>query len=295
MNRTEFAPTSLALLAAVLWGFWWIPIRYLNEVGLLGAFAGLALNVGAGFFLLVWVLLGSGLQGLTWRSGLGALLVGMAVTSYATAISYTDVVRVVLLFYLAPAWSTIIECMFMGRRWDWRSLVALGLSFSGMLLILGDDVSATSLNGGDALALLSGLCWSVGAALVFSSRPVGTPLLSFAAVFGAAITGSMTVLAETWMDLPTPEISRVAEAVPIILATGGIYLAPIFAISLWSARKLPPALLSFLLSAEIVSGVASSAILLDERFGWVEMAGATCVALGAGVEFLLPSRTRRNS
>ena len=107
-THARAGPVLLALVAAVMWGLWWAPIRLLEETGLPGAWPGIAMNLGALPLLAVVVVLWSGKGRLTARALTGAALVGVAVTLYASALTLTDVVRAVLLFYLAPAWSTAI-------------------------------------------------------------------------------------------------------------------------------------------------------------------------------------------
>ncbi len=293
MIRDRLFPTSVALVSAVLWGLWWIPIRYLNDIGLPGSVAGFAINLGALPFIVLLVLFVRRGWKLPLRAAIGAVLAGVAITTYATALAYTDVVRVVLLFYLAPAWSTLIECVFMGRRWSWQSLVAISMSLLGMMLILGGGLSPHDVGAGEVMAILSGLAWSVGAALLFSSGKFETGAAALVAIVVAVATSGLAMLVEFGADLPASGVEVNELTAPVVLLSGGLYFAPMIVLTLWSARLLPPALLSFLLSAEIISGVGSSAALLDEHFGLVELAGTICIAGAAVIEFLLPVRVRK--
>ena len=67
---------------------------------------------------------------------------------------------------------------------------------------------------------------------------------------------------------------------------GAIYVLPILALTLWSAQRLSPAVISFLLTAEILSGVFSGVLLLDEPFGPMQMAGACLIFMAALSEVL---------
>jgi len=51
-------------------------------------------------------------------------------------------------------------------------------------------------------------------------------------------------------------------------------------------------MMSFLLTLEIIAAVASSALLLGERFGLVELLGTTLIIAGALVEFVRVNRHR---
>lgn len=286
--QARFGVILLALGAAVMWGLWWIPVRYIEDLGLGGAWATLAMALGALPVILLGAVTDRSLLRLTPKAILGAFLVGIAITLYGSALTFTDVVRAVLLFYLAPVWSTLIECVFLGRRWTWRSTLALALSFAGAILVFRGEVSGSSFNGGDVMALASGMAWSTGAALIFVAPPASARRLALATCIGAVIVSSLVIwIGGARAGTLAPDLVTdlaIAETAGISLLSGTIYLAPIIIVTMWAARRLPPALFSFLLTAEILSGVGSSALLLDERFGWPEALGAVLIASGAIVE-----------
>jgi len=271
----------MAFLSALLWGIWWIPIRYLSSLGMDGAWGAIAMNAGAAMAALVWMAVRRAQFSIEPRAVLGAALVGVAVTTYSTAITMADVVRVILLFYLAPAWGKIIEWGFMGRAWQWTSTVTISVSLAGAYLVLGGDISLNGIGPGDVLAVLSGIAWAAGAALVFSggrSNPLTLSVVTAvcAATFGALFVwlGDGTVLSGS----ATPGGSAAGAGF------GVVYVLPILALTLWSAQRLSPAVISFLLTAEILSGVISGALLLDEPFGPMQMAGASLIFIAALTE-----------
>jgi drug/metabolite transporter (DMT)-like permease len=282
------AAVGLTLISAVAWGLWWIPIRALEQAGVEGLWASLAMCVGM-------------LPALGWiarrdpagspRAMGGAVLIGAAMMLYGAALAFTDIVRAVLLFYLAPAWSTAIECLFLGRRWTRWSALALGLSFFGVATIFRFEVSVDGWSVGDTAAALSGLAWSAGAALVFTAPEAGAPgrwrMLTLAAACGAVGCGALAAFAGGPAAGAAPSLSALPAAI-LGMVFGALYLAPTLGVALWGALRLPPATMSFLLTAEIVAGVASSALLLDERFGLPEALGAVLVASAALLESLAP-------
>lgn len=276
------APVAFAAFAAFVWGVWWIPIRYLEDLGLHGAWAGLVMNLGAVLLAFAWVFLRGIRFQLDARAIAGAAFIGLAVSCYSTALNYTDVVRAVLLFYLAPVWSKILERAFMGMPWRWTSTAALAAAFSGACLVLGGKVSFDSLNLGDLLSLVSGMAWAGGAALTFSGRTANTIWLT-------TVTALFSVLAAIPFALAfgIPEPGReLGLAFSAGIGAGAVYVLPIMIMTLWSARRLAPTTLTFLLSAEIVSGVASSAVLLDEPFGTMQLLGTVLIVFAAMSEMM---------
>ena len=275
-------PVSLAFLAAVLWGLWWMPIRWLDGLGLGGAMAGLAMNAGAFAASAAWVLVLRAPVRPPARAALGAALVGVGVTLYSAALNHGDVVRVVLLFYLAPAWSKIIEWAFLGLPWRWPSSLALGAALGGAALILGGDATALRAGPGEVLALASGLAWAIGAALLFSGGRTGAAVLCVFTSLSAVATGLVFV----WLAGTALPPARPLWAMTQGAGLGIGYILPVLALTVWSAQRLAPATLSFLLTAEIVVGVLSGVLLLDEPFGPWQALGAALIVLGALSEVL---------
>ena len=76
---------------------------------------------------------------------------------YGAAITETTVVRAVLLFYLAPAWSVAIECLFFGRRFRWFNALAFAIALAGVVLIFGGRIDVGGWAIGDTMAIGSGI------------------------------------------------------------------------------------------------------------------------------------------
>lgn len=269
-------PALLAVVAAVIWGLWWIPIHYLQSLGLSGALAGISMTFGAFVICVILALQRGKSIGLAWQSLIGAALVGMAISTYSVALTYSDVVRVVLLFYLAPAWSKIIEWKFLAMPWHWSASVTLAAALCGAYLVLGGDLAFESIRLGDVLAVLSGMFWAGGAALIFSQGQANSLALTLACAGFAVLAGLPFLVLSggftiNWAFLPG-------------MGLGMIFAFPILIMTLWSAQRLPPATISFLLTAEILSGTISGVFLLGEPFGRMQALGAALILVAALAE-----------
>ncbi|MDX1785279.1 MAG: DMT family transporter [Roseovarius sp.] len=292
MNRPPagqtLAPVMMTFFAAIIWGLWWIPIRYLEGLGLSGGQIAIAGNLGALVAILLFLLVTRQMPRLSRRALCGALLVGLAVACYAIALVLTDVMRAVLLFYLAPAWSKIIEWAFLGQRWRHTSSLTLALSLGGAFMVLGGDVSLSQVGPGDFLAIISGVAWAIGAALIFTEGAARASSTTLVTMISATLVASAYTL---MVDEPLPG----ADALPALglgLAMGALFILPVMALTMWSAQRLSPALLSFLFTLEILAGVVSSAILLDEAFGQMQLLGASMIVGAALVEVVMALRAR---
>lgn len=285
-TQSQMAPVLLTFVSALMWGLWWIPVRWIESMGLSGAQAGILCNLGAAIAIGGYMIVARVHPRIGARTVMGAALIGMAFAAYSVAFTLSDVVRVILLFYLAPAWSKIIEWAFMGQRWRATSSLTLALSLCGAYLVIGGDISLSSINLGDALALLSGVAWAVGAALVFTGPKSTTSALTLATVVWAMLLS----LAFAW---GMGEAMPTATSMPALgksLAVGAIYLLPVLGVTLWSAQRLPPSLLSFLFTLEIVAGVLSGALLLDEPFGLYRLSGGVLIIAAALIEAVIGLR-----
>lgn len=270
----------LTFVSAILWGLWWIPISHLEGLGLTGAQAGIISSGGAAVTLLIYMMIRRIPPVMPPRIFLGAALVGLAFASYSVALTLSDVVRVILLFYLAPAWSKIIEWAFFGQPWRHSATLTLGASLLGAFFVLGGELSLSAIGLGDVIAIMSGISWSIGAALVFYGGKAEASTVTLITTTGAM---AFSVLFGWSFGEALPPLSLDAATVQS-LALGLIYLAPILFITMWSAQRLPPALLSFLFTLEIVAGVSSGAWLLDETFGAMQVIGCTLIVGAAVVE-----------
>ena len=127
--------------------------------------------------------------------------------------------------------------------------------------------------------------------LIFSGGKADAIKLTLTTALSACLIGVLGAMAFSEM----PAVDDIANALPSVAIGGLIYVLPILLVTMWSAQILPPALLSFLLTAEILSGVLSGVILLSAPFAGFQAVGAMFIIAGAAVELVLsraiPSET----
>src|ERR687897_2646057 len=115
--RAPWLPAAAEALSASLWGLWWLPLRALADAGLTGPALNAALYGIASMVLLPWfrrrrARLAAGRLLLLGAGG----LFGAALVSWNLALILGEVVRVTLLFYLAPIWATLLAVALLGER-----------------------------------------------------------------------------------------------------------------------------------------------------------------------------------
>jgi drug/metabolite transporter (DMT)-like permease len=295
-RRPDLLPSLAVAVASLLWGLFWIPMRILGEEGLEGGWPGLSVFALGTAFLLPALLVRRRFA----RYGFGLLVTGLATGAafalYSTSLLLTEVVRVLLLFYLTPVWSTLLGLVLLHERLTVARSLALLLGIAGLMVVLGADQGfPLPRNLGDWLALLSGVSWAYGSLRLY--REHGTPLYEhcFFFVAGAAVVSAVVVV------LPLPGVGSlpaapVAAAVAPPLALFVLLLVlPVIFLTLGGARRLSPGRVGLLLMGEAVVGIASAAVLTDEPFGLRELLGTLLVLSAAGIEVLRPPPRRQEA
>lgn len=282
-NRSTLLPSLAVMLAAAAWGCWWIPLRAIERHGLSSNLSPVALYGMATLILLA-------IAALRWRTfraaalpalvGLG-FVYGSQLTIWSYAIIVGDVVRVTLLFYLAPVWGTILAVGFFAERLTALRAAAVLLGVAGAAVMLGGaDGFPVPSSLADWLGLWAGLQFALATAWSRRHGAEAGGLISALATFGwAAIAGlAMQLLLAT----PLPTAVDLAAAAPLILGAALLLVVPSYWLVLWGATRLDPGRVSTLLLFEVAAAAIGATILTDERFGWREFGGCELI-VGAGL------------
>jgi drug/metabolite transporter (DMT)-like permease len=277
--------TTGLLVGAILSGLTWIPLHVIERSGIVGLWVMLTVVVVASLPLLPALAKARGLRrrdliALFWI----AALIGVDYAFYTASLTTTQVARAVLLFYMAPVWGTLLEVFALRQPLTLRRASALTLGGAGLIAIfgIGLDLQIT-FNLGDVLALLSGILWSVGLLFVFGRTSTGPGIQCGALALGALVGGiAMVLLLE---PAPAPSLDEITRAAPWILASGLLFVMPVWVVSLWAGRVMSPARMTLIFMAEVCFGVGSAALWADQPFGMRETIGTVLVLAAAAVEF----------
>lgn len=257
---------SALLLNALVWGVSWWPFRALQNQGLH--------PLWATAFIYVFALLGLALvRSRAWRGFVQhpslwwlLLAAGMTNVGFNWAVTVGDVVRVVLLFYLMPAWVVLLAWPLLGEKPSAGSLTRLALALTGLVIVLKTPTSPWPVpeSLADYLALLGGFSFALTNVLLrkLNQTPGESRML---AMFGggAVLAGAGAVLG-LWLNVITP-----------LPATDVTWLGLVLLVSL----ALLGGNLALQFGAAHLSASATSLIMLSE----VVFASASSVLLGAGV------------
>lgn len=164
----DAAAAGLLLLGAAIWGIIWYPYRLLEEQGLAGPLATL-LTYGLALLLAVLLyrrrLSGQRVDG--WLVAI-ALASGGCNLGYVLATLHGEIMRVLLLFYLAPLWTVLLARGVLGERISSLGLAIVGMSLSGAAIMLWHPQWGVPWprQGAEWLALATGFLFALSNVLI---------------------------------------------------------------------------------------------------------------------------------
>lgn len=289
-------PIIVVVVAASAWGLFWLPLRVFAENGLPAGW------ITAGVFAMPALVF---LPFAAWRvargrpTGAGHAIMGLcaggAVALYAESVLHTEVARALILFYVTPVWSTLLEAVVLKRRVTQARAVALVLGLAGLFTILGGRTGVPlPQNPGDVFALLSGVVWAFGTLRVRLASGVGTFETLFAFFLYGTLVAVCLALLPLGLGVGVPGWAELAPHVPWLVVVAVGFMIPVMWGLLWGSKHMDPGRLGILLQMEAIVGIVSAALLTDEPFGAVEFLG-TILVIGAGAVDVLGNRGPRKA
>lgn len=221
-QRSNPIALSALLTGALVWGLIWYPYRVLEGAGLGGVAAsvatyGVALGVAILAFPVHWRTLRP-----TPVLVAFALSVGACNIAYVLAMLQGEVMRVLLLFYLAPLWTVGLSRLILGERLNRVGALVMLLSLGGAVAMLWRDSGLPlPVSGAEWLGLASGFLFALGNVLSRRAAQVPEEARSLAMFLGVVAIG---LLALPWEARSFPSSPAWMEMV-LILILGLVLLA----------------------------------------------------------------------
>ncbi len=281
------------VINAFVWGVSWWPFRELQQAGLhpLWATAGVYLLVCVGMLMFYF----SALKDLLANPALWwlALASGLTNVGFNWAVTVGDVVRVVLLFYLMPAWSVLVAWGLLGEKPTPASLFRLGLAMTGVLIVLKSPDSPWPVpqSGADWLALMGGLSFAVTNSLLKKQSHTPSGARMFAMFSGGALLATAVAgLGVLFGGLPMPALQSTGWLVFIGLCLA--FVASNAALQ-YGAARLAASTTSLVMLTEILFASVSAALLGAAAFSPRIFWGGSLIVVAALLAALAHSKNER--
>jgi drug/metabolite transporter (DMT)-like permease len=284
------ALAAIALGSAV-WGLTWYPLRMLAGYGVSGTLASSLTGLAA---CAVLTLVGGPRL---WRMPASPLLAVLTLAAGVTNVGFTwgvihgAVMRVLLLFYLSPAWTALLAQPLLGERLSWRggALVLLSLCGAGLMLwspALGLPLPATP---AEWAGLVAGIGFAVNNVLtlrIVRVLPGVAPRQRTLLVFGgSALLGLAAACAEAALQgaahaSPLAAVREPGPAAVLVLALG-VVLAFNNVIVQHGLARVAANRAAIVMLLEIVVTAVSAWLWAGEVPGPREIAGGACIVAAA--------------
>jgi drug/metabolite transporter (DMT)-like permease len=288
LNRLGFLPIFGLLLGATAWGILWYPFRVMQTGGLAAPVAtflcyAVTVMVGAVVLRHVWR---EFLPNFKWLIAIG-LAAGVTNVSYLVAVMEADVIRIVLLFYLAPLWTVPLAHWVLKEKLTAAGYATVAVAMTGAFVMLWRPELGVPAprNAHEWLGLVAGVAFALSNVLVKRCVTASPQAKSLAGAIGVAIVALPVAIWQVpkmteWATLAAPHA-------PLILLIGvvllGTSIALQYGLSKVSANRAAVILLFELIIAAIAAHyLANEVTRIQDWIGGAMIVGAGLIATMGG-------------
>ena len=295
--HSPHTPLAVAclLVNAFFWGISWWPFKQLESLGLHPLWA-TAIVYGLAFVLIGGWCLWRRVDGTRWRAhpGLWALVVASGLTNvgFNWAVTVGDVVRVVLLFYLMPAWSVAVAWLLLGERPGRPALLRLLIALTGLFIVLKRPEMPWPVpeSLADALALMGGLSFAVTNVLLLKLRAAPESARMLAMFGGGTLMAALTALLGLATGVVHATAAPTAAWLPLLGLLTLAFLLGNLALQ-YGAARLAAHTTALVMLSEVVFASVSSVILDAAQWDARTGIGGALILLAALLS-VLPGRAK---
>ena len=276
-SKQNVMPVAGVLSGALVWGLIWYPYRVLQDLGVSGALATFVTYLMAmvfGVFMLprLW----------RERSTLGGwtlllvLSAGWANLGYVLGMLHGEVMRVLLLFYLAPVWTILFSYWLLGERLNRYGYTVVALSISGAVVMLWEPGLGQPVpqNISEWLGLSAGIGFALSNVTSRRASHLSVEVKSFSLWLGTAF---LTLPFLLWQGGMVERLDAISAQSWVLLVLMGLVLcATSFAVQ-YGVTHLSANRAVVLFMSELVIAAISSYFLADEAMGLREWVGALLI------------------
>jgi len=285
------APTWALLFGAALWGVVWYPYRLLAGAGLDGVWSTLATySIALALGLAIFPHEARRLWPLPPLAIVMGLAIGWSNLAYVVGVLQGEVMRVLLLFYLAPLWTVPLAWIFLRDRLDVAGALIMALAFAGAIVMLWKPQLGAPWPEARAewLGLLAGFLFALGNVLIRrldTMTDAGKSLVIWAGVaFAALVHLPMGSAFGTAMAAIASPQGWIVAAIGIVLVAMSLSLQ-------YGLARIPANRAIVILLFELVVAAIASYALAGERLRAQDGIGAAFIVAATLAATLHKRRT----
>jgi drug/metabolite transporter (DMT)-like permease len=278
-------PVLGLLIAATSWGVIWYPYRAMEAAGLPAPVATFfSYLVAMVFALAVFPKAIREFRQYPLSLAIIGLTAGVTNVAYLVAIMEAEVVRVVLLFYLAPLWTVLLARVLLSERIDRRGALTIIVAMAGAVIMLWRPELGAPLpkNAYEWLGMLGGFCFALCNVLVRREHRATPEAKSIAGAAGVALVAlpvALVLVSTPMLGWPALAADHVLLLVVVGVALISGSVAMQYGLSKMAANRAAVILLFELIIAAIAAHyLASEVSRAQEWVGGVLLAAAGLVA-----------------
>ena len=284
MNKQQSLAIFALLFGACCWGVIWYPYRLMADSGVSGIASSLytyiiAVVIGGAIFAKHWRGVFKLPKSIVWLS----LIAGWTNLSYVLAVIDGEVVRVMLLFYLAPVWTLILAHFWLHEKTSKTGYIAIVVSLLGAYIMLANPLSGTLAlplpqSKSDWLALSAGIGFAMTNVITRKADHLSLPAKSFA-VWVGVIMVSLMMLPTMDTHLPAPQFFSMTQWLIMLLIALSIMAATLFV--QYGVTKITATRASVLFLFELVVAAVAAHYLTNEVMTSSEWLGGGLILAAA--------------
>ncbi|MBU1235318.1 MAG: DMT family transporter [Gammaproteobacteria bacterium] len=273
--RAGRAVAVVALFAgATIWGLIWYPYRAIEAAGISGALAS-ALTYAVALLLGLIVFRGK-LRGARIDGWLVAIALSSAGCNlgYVLGMLHGEVMRVLLLFYLAPLWTVLLARLILAEPLTRAGAALVGLSLTGALVMLWrPELGAPWPTApGEWIGLAAGFLFALANVLIRRAHHYSIELKSMAVFVGVVVVGlGYVALAE---PLAVPQAGA---DIWLLVVVVGVVLLAINLVVQYGLMRIAAGRAIVILLSELVVAALAAWWLAGETMGLREWLGGALI------------------
>lgn len=273
-NHFPMTPVTAVLAGTLVWGLIWYPFRILEQLQVPGPLAIMLTDLLA-------IVFAAFMLPQVWRERhqldrwavLLALCIGWTNLAYVLAVLEGEIIRVLLLFYLAPLWTVILSYFLLGEKLNWHGATIIALSLAGAFIMLYNPDLGIPLpaNSAEWLGLSAGLCFAASNVISRRASHLSIETKSISVFAG---TAALTIPFLLWQGNLVQNIAQINYSAWLLLAILGLTLCAVSYAVQYGVTHMPANRAGMLFLIELIVGAVSAWLLAGETIHLQEWIGA---------------------